>query len=324
MSRLAETWAKNKYKLIKAKWNLSNAESLREFSNWYDDRWKHDYPDLYKMRYSTAFRQRLRGTRYAGSARRRRLMVTGRTKRRKRQYARVKLKNPKFWSELGEPVGHHTGKRCIAISDPVNVVDYPSNQLHFTDNLINIAQGDAINERQRRIVNLRGIEIHSIFNFRSSRDGVNVWPGAIEPIYLHIAVVHPKNNDAQFGLTTANFFRSYGASRQESFTTSQPAIRQIFNPINSDMYHVYFHKHYKIAEFLSGTSKAQNPEMLFKKYVKLNRQVRFNGSTGTSCEDSISLCWWFTSSQSNGTTPLIYDIAQWRYEIINHYREPTN
>lgn len=318
-------WFKpKKADLLRWKIKASKAETAREWGDWYLNKWSKDYPDLYNeswdktkgpMRYSTAFRRR--PVRPLGRRPRRRLMVTGRSKRRSRHYARVKAKNPRYYGALGEPVGTHTGKRCLAdVTATPAGYKFNSNAIYSLAS-IKIDQGTGINQRQRRIVNLRGIEYKFHFHLRDA---------TLAPqydVYLHVAAVHNKKGATA---PSQDFFRSYGTERAVDFTapsTLRP-LQLMMDPINSDAYHVYFHKHWKVTEQKNLVANGgKGPEILFKKYLPIKRQIRFESDTGNSVgDDQVYFVFWCTTIASNGSTSQFTDAFTYRYEIVNHFRDP--
>lgn len=315
MLRAREYIRKNADSLIHKKLALSNAESLREFGEWYNKRWRNDYPDLYKMRYSTAFARR--PVRPLG--RRRLAAVNDRfvTRRSKKRTKRMRARMAAGGAKVGEPVGYHTGKRTVSIDNDTSASVTPSNSLAVTANVLQIEQGDAVDQRQRRIVNLRGIQLQSTFRFDDTLDGVNLWDAA-EPLFLHIALVHPKQGTT---VTNSDFLRDYNAGRNVDFSAAT-SLQQTFNPINTDAYHVYFHKHYKVSKFLDlQASNARGPVFVFQKYVPIKRQIRFEETTRGSCIDTIYYVIWYTGvTTSVGNT---VSFLNHRFRTILHYREPN-
>lgn len=282
----------------------------------FGSKWKSQRIPMPTYSYRTAFRNRARGQRYRAGPRRRRLMVTGRTKRRKKQYAKVKATQLR----LGERVGQSTGKRCESIDNTTNTVNSASNQLHISPNILLLEQGDQINQRSRRVVNLRGVELHSIYRFNDSFDD-EIWLGDVNPIYLHIALVHPKTGGS---IDPTDFFRAYTSERDKN-ADNVNALESIFSTINTDQYNVYFHKHIKVTKQLfQDAGGMRGPEILWKKYIPIQRQIRFETNTAGSCVDALHYVWWYTAST---TGPGVPDNVTWlnhRYRTIVHFREPAN
>ena len=161
-----------------------------------------------------------------------------------------------------------------------------------------IAEGGGINQRERAIVNLRGLRVRC--QFKSNHDGAGTGTNASVPLLCNIALIGAKTLD---GITSgddidSNFFRSIGAAgRYISFSNS--GINSNYRhttPINNDKFIVLWHLRFKLGTinqnggFSSGEFKNYRT---LARYVKIGRQIRYTGTAATTCQDRLWVIWWF-------------------------------
>jgi hypothetical protein len=313
--------------LAKWKWQASNAESFREFGHWYHNKWKKDYPDLVttdmgRYNYRSAFRARARAPR--------RLMVTGRSKRRKKQYA--KRKKSLVWKkplparlQVGEPVGFATCKSTVTI-DTTHDNPLPritEDTLVATTPINNLAiasVSNAINERQRDIVNCRGFKI-DIYVVNNNQDRL---------YQFNWAIISPKEQDSGDTLT-AEFFRAYDATRSINFNaTTNTGMELTSSPINTDAYTVFVHRRCYLMPNKFGTMsvdyKTSDDRPGFKKlsyYLPLNRQLRYKSSE-SNCEEPMYLVYWMTHPFKLSTVTGGLQVGTISHRIVMYWKEPKN
>jgi len=282
--------------LVKYKTSLGKAESLREFGQWYNNKWKTDYPMAYNNRWK-----------------RRRLMVTGRSKRRSRQYARVKAlrarKGSKPWSrsDVGERVGTSTVKKHWTQADWGL---YDTRTVHATQ-LTDIPKTNSnnINDRQRDIINCRGFNIW--FDFELV-DIPNFG-------YVNMAVVAPKK---ELTITMTDFFRAGGdvLGRGTFFGNFLNSQQMAHMPLNPEKFTILLHKRWVINE--SGKGIGGQSWRTYHKYVKLNRQISYR--TDGTCEDPVWVMWWCDQAGvGSGDTPVAGKlVAAYMSETL--FKEPKS
>lgn len=334
----------------KLKWEIGNFEALFLFLQWYKHKWENDYPDLveeaYKdlniqqkrrrrlsiqkrmpYTYATAYKNRYRGTKYNSMAGRRRLTAVKRSNpssEYERPAKKGRYTTDKSNKDLGEEVGSSTCKTTTTIGDTVTAIN--SDQFYQSDNILAISQGTALNERSRRVVNLRGIKIMArvtSWSAQWSTDGLDL----TTPIYFHMALVHPKNTPGSTVIGDTDIFRSYNSQRGQDFATIgnvPPKNVVIFNPLNADKFDVYFHKKWKFGRSASDTDR--RVERLFQKYVPIKRQIRYAGTNGTDAESALRVIYWWTHKDTtrDATTPLISDAMGMTLNCTCFFREPES
>lgn len=184
----------------------------------------------------------------------------------------------------GQPVGLSTCKRV----EPVATTTTTTPSVLSWINCTNIAQGQSINERERDLINCRGLKVRFFGAIDADR-----------PCEMHIAVVSPKGETGAIGNT--DWFRSVQTTRGINL---DPALLSGLEmntlPINADKWMVL--KHWKVKTAATTSAGGYNTgvrQNWFTKeaYVPIKRQLRFTNNQSTSCRDPIYLVWWWDCSQ---------------------------
>lgn len=309
-----------------AHWDFSNEEALRHglpaYKKWLDKEFKRRFPKepiyQFKMPYYTrSFRARAR--------RRRRLNVTGRSKKRARVIARRKPMLNWNKSSLGERVGTSIAKTDYLFENVTGNKAYKPDELYGV-NVTNISASNDYNvaARSREVINMRGIVV-KLFAKNTKAT----------PAMLHLAVVCPKAETwtVQAGnvmdtVAKAGFFREYGTNRQLSFTKSNSGLYMNTAPINADAMQIIWRKDLYLGPESQANSFMTGVTLNFRslnKYIPIKRQLRYTGVTGTTCETPAYLVWWYSNSdRASGD----YDNTATTYEasMLVHgvFKEPKN
>lgn len=189
--------------------------------------------------------------------------------------------------------------------------------------LILIPKGDNFNQRQRDIVNLRGVKI--CFWVR------NNIPNGI-PLYFNWALITPKADNLAT-IPNTDFFRDtgIGTDRTKNFAATQDWLDGWCSPINTDKYRVHTHKRLRIAGVFNSndagpsTTNAkinvgQNGEVMIEKYIKINRQIRFSGTNEFPVGPEMFMVWWCQGS-GLGTSGAK---GFYQYRTVMYFKEPKN
>lgn len=194
-----------------------------------------------------------------------------------------KGQGPRF--DFGAPVGEETTKRFQPYSRAA--VPFATRTL-YTEDLVQIPVGTSnqINNRQRGIINCRGISLY--MNIRNNQE---------DAMYCNVAVIVPKYNQSLGAANTVDFFRGNGSSRGENFGTGLSGLEMHMLPINKDQFHILYHRRLTLAprgpvaaDFSIGNSMSNYHTI--KKYIKVNRQLRYEGNNIVS--GRIQLVYWFS------------------------------
>jgi len=306
-------------KLIKGKIVLSGAETAREFGQWYLNRWKKDYPDLYENRWSTKmpYTSRRRGRRL--TAKRAIVVSPARSPKRRRQttqHSKGGSSKARFsTTNIGVRVGEGTTKKVLSHQNEALELD--TQDLRFWD-LTAIGKGDGINERTRQIINLRGFKMQAWFQNRSSLPLVVNWA---------IAAGNQKNV-----ISSTDFLRGYGSSRWVGISAGSGLDRAL-GDINIDEYVVLKHKRFSLAEATVNTEGNAVPFNTDAKisswkmkefYIPIKRQLRYSTEAAISCLDKVFFVVWVDYPGDATTAGPREKVLKLDFNSVIYFKEPKN
>jgi len=145
------------------------------------------------------------------------------------------------------------------------------------------------NMREGNTVDLRGINfVWMIKNMHT------------DCVYFHIAVVVPKNlGPADVQMPVTNFFRDEGVDRGIDFSTGLGSNIIHNRPLNIDIMDIICRYKFKLGGNSGDTQLSGKNQLIFKKYVPINRQIRYD-QTGLSTGDDPYVLWWWDETDQNG------------------------
>lgn len=180
---------------------------------------------------------------------------------------------------------------------------------------------DGRNTRVNPVVNFRGIKI--CMNIERQ----NLASFNKENMFFNWAIISPKAIGTNPQIPNEEFFRGTGEHRFENFNTSLSGLDTRCLPINTDKYIIHRHQRLIVGPYDSTEGRHSR---YFEKYIKVNRQVRYNeGGSGTSIEllmqpegADMWLVYWcsFASELDNQATTLAACNVTTR--IVQYFREP--
>lgn len=342
-----------KQKLIKGKIVASEAETAREYGEWYTSRWKADYPDAYETpqsivrdiynnnimpTYRTMYSRRPVRPLYTYRRRRLTAVSTPRAKRAiafatpsprkrgRRGMARsygtgLRSKAYLFGRQnVGQRVGEGTSKTAITSSE--DLVTRSTYQLNVFD-LCQITKGDQVTERERFIVNLRGFKLRMFV--KSTHKGA--------PICFNYALVAGRSKNV---VSQNDIFRSTSFSGRSSGLDTGGGLSNCFADINTDEYVCLKHKRIFLSESdeddLAGeaynTKFNKSSWKMMEFYFPLKRQMRFADNAPTSCNEKVFLIYWIQiidSPQPNSENPPEEkEAAVVSHQCKAYFKEPKN
>lgn len=214
---------------------------------------------------------------------------------------------------IGEPPGTGTAKRCATLDRDIVTED---TRTLYTHNLVTIQEGTAIDERMRRIVNIRGFHICAELRNRSTA-----------PMYMNVAILATKGGTESSSVGVSDFFRaSVGGNRARDFANDLTGMEFHCLPINTDRYTILRHKRFRFIEDGGTTYNSQSGRDYtnINWYVRLNRQLRYDSNTGTPESGNVYLVYWADLFETNsGTAPITGAFSNsWR--VVTTFREPRN
>lgn len=234
----------------------------------------------------------------------------------KRAYTAVKAraaKRQRFTkTKIGERVGLDNAKRWVARDQQALSIN---TRAIFSRDLTSIPHtiDNAINGRQRHMVNFRGIKV-----CMEVRNNLTV------PLYFNVAILHTKENTFP---GTTKFFRGSYASRTEDFSTTLSALEFHCLPINSDIFTIVSHKRYRLAPANGSAdynSGASNSFINISKYHKIKRQLRWanNGDLGPE-GGGIWMVYWCDAYGAAGGTATTANAATIGEHVVSYFKETS-
>lgn len=153
------------------------------------------------------------------------------------------------------------------------------------------------------------------------------------PMFVNLAVIAPK--EAQGGLIPTNdFFLNDGTDpnkRSMDFRPAMEASAQHWAKINTGKYTVLLHKRWTIH---SSSQTLYDPngdrhwgggpsDMLrYSRYLKIDRNILYNGINGTDCENPVFYAIWFGEALPPRDTTTPVDTGSWSLYIQTYFQEP--
>lgn len=230
-----------------------------------------------------------------------------------RSYRRYKKRKRSTFSRknIGEPVGTGVSKRSITTELPFGFAN--TRQL-YSFSLLDIPEGSAVNQRERRIANIRGVKICSEINV------ANTTPN---PLYVNVAVLSPKGGNV--GVDKPDFFRSNGNERAVDFGNALDGNQFHCLPINADKFTILRHKRYKLAvvtgPYATGTNRSY---MNLDWWIPVKRQVRYDAATGSPEHGQMYLCVWMDTFGRPAGSGSELNAAGMGVRAITYFKEPKN
>lgn len=190
--------------------------------------------------------------------------------------------------------------------------------------LVVCSRGQEINERERAMIYVRGVSIKGIFS-NVGTAGVYTW--------AHVAVIAVKDGLPLTGgvdLTSiGDFYRGFGTSRTQDFDgtgTGNTNLELATLPLNTDRFHVLWKKSIYLGP-PSGSSTGASGALVstrhIRKYIRINRQFRFEDDSAASSTNlptqRVQLIYWFTSPNIVKGAPVGSVNAAWRTQL--YFRE---
>lgn len=162
-------------------------------------------------------------------------------------------------------------------------------------NLTFIQGGDFENQRHRQIINCKGIQI--CYHLKNLEDF---------PVFFNVAIIAPKHN--QIFVSASEFFRSNNGDRGTDFSDALTGLDFAYLPINTDRYNVLRHYRHQLGARVDSASINSDTGaanwMSRKVWLPVNRQLRFENQSTTSCTSPIYFVYWCDAMDAtSGTAP---------------------
>jgi len=200
----------------------------------------------------------------------------------------------------------------------IATVTYATDTL-YSSNITTLAQGSAINERERDIIHCLGMKINMC--------AVNIQDTSV--LCFHYAVVAPRGGTT--AVTASDFFRGYNDDRGRDFTANTLSGMDVYqNPVNADKYTVFTHKRIWLHPQSTGgpgtggtvgyCSANTNGLKVKNEYIKIKRQLRYGDAD--NCETPMYLVWWAGYPQKAKAAAAVADSFVFTFRNIMLFNEP--
>lgn len=207
---------------------------------------------------------------------------------------------------FGDNVGSDTASKSILGTQSRSLED---SRTLYSLNATDIDHGIDKDERYRSLINLRGFYLEYKVDNNQTYD-----------CFVNVAMVSPKDHTAT-AVTTTDFFRGYGQLRSVDFSgTSLSGMDFHWRPINTDLYHIFFHKRLTI----TGTDNIGNRTnwKAFKKYVPVKRQIRYDGVSSNYSTSPVFLIYWIDQVHAQSGDATTANIARVQFHLRAIFRHP--
>lgn len=208
-------------------------------------------------------------------------------------------------SKIGFRLGVGEAKRHLFKAD---TLFYSTRTLYQLD-LTNIAKTttNAINERQRDMINVSGFRLRWTVNNRSS-----------PPLHINFAMVAPKTDS----LLSTDFFRAAGSERASDFSNGLNDLQFATLPINTDKHNILWHHRTTLSPETVGAvyNSETNNFKTYSKYIKLKRQIRYDPARG-SADSPVYFLYWADQFNTVSGTAAQTNSFQMSYHHITYFRE---
>lgn len=185
-----------------------------------------------------------------------------------------------------------------------------NSRVFYWNKLFDIPKGTSTTERERNLVNWRGTKICLEYNN---------WNDA--PMILNFAVVVPKFQGAP---NTTNLLRAVDGQRGQNLDfTTLDSLGTTCPAINADIYTVLMHKRFKMngttASFRVGNLKTWG---YFEKYIKMNRQIRYDDTTDTLAAQQPYIILWFERFLAATGAPAGTNDVAFNTRSVTYFKDP--
>jgi len=150
-------------------------------------------------------------------------------------------------------------------------------------------KGTDIHERPNDMIYLKGLKY--CVNAKCTKEG------ATSAYFCNFAIVSRKDNVSSGSQMDVSMFRSREGTRGQNFEDTGEAIDRHCLPLNTDKYHVWMHKRFK----LRGQGTNMPGSKMFSGYLPINRQIRFTGANQPNGE--LTAIWWYGEENSTSVSP---------------------
>lgn len=203
-----------------------------------------------------------------------------------------------------------------------NVTDATTTSTLQAGNMVSIDLTDidhsttnSMDNRHGHVINLRGFHWCAEVSNQEPTD-----------MYFNWAIVVPKPGAATpGGSTVAEFFRNEDSEpRSKDFDrTTMSGVRMHCAKINIDAYYVICHKRHKLGGLINGAATStlnnkNNSTITIDRYIKYNRQIRYNDATDNEARAGKPyLVYWCSPTNYGAHNGISWD---WDTQVVTLFR----
>jgi len=177
-----------------------------------------------------------------------------------------------------------------------------------------VAATTDISRRERAMINCLGFSMR--IHLRNT--------DASNEVTVRLAVVSPTDKNE---INVNGFFRGYGTTRATDFVTGLDSHRYIDTPINTDNFSILWSTKVRLGpdnDLAGAINYTRNIDnyCIINKYVKLNRQLRYDGPLSSDCADKVFLLMWYDGTSSVAASPVNAGTVKYQRYAITYWKDP--
>jgi len=234
----------------------------------------------------------------------------GGLRKRKRGRAKNSRVKARLRQRVGERIGTGTGKR----NEDTTAGNLNSRTL-YVQPLLDIPKGALIDQRERGLVNFRGMKFcHSLIMQDPGGFG-----NVTQKLWLNRCIISPKGCDTD--PISTNFFRGNGTGRAQDFGAALSPIELHCTPINTDKYNVHMHRREKLGPYASTEGRNNTVK---EWYTKLKRQIRYDDDGAVPIGKQMYYVWWYDFNTATAGSAAAVGFLNHKLHVTKYFKEPKN
>lgn len=175
-----------------------------------------------------------------------------------------------------------------------------------------ISQGTSVNQRERQMINIKGIKLTEFSQVISTN---------VQGAWARTLVVRSKYSASEEGTTEleTDLFRGTN-QRAINYQGTKGGSHKCFFPINTDKWEVFYDK---TVYLNSGTQPQPDTRMSKDIWIPVNRRINYDGTASTNVQGGLYLIFFHDSPAYSGTvvdTDTTHSISR-RLDAIVYYHD---
>jgi len=218
----------------------------------------------------------------------------------KRLFSRSKVGRSQYQTQLGRRTGKYTTRRHQAGATITNLPDKSKNSIRLIQVPYN-ADKTVINTRKTNLTQIKNYKFRAWFQFPSK---VTTTDARYQrPLQVRWAVLNPKDNDGNAGVSDVDFFISANpiSTQSSNFPTSNRSFQYMSRKINREAFGVLKEGSFILQNDNENGNDTANrlslPTSAYKfinLYVPVKKQMKFISDAATHPEQNLYFVYWYT------------------------------